>query len=101
MDTFGAALQAAEQGVGVALGLEPLFVERVRAGALVQPFAFSHPTGGYWLVHRPADAKNPALRAFTRWVLSELAKADNTPLPSEVEGRGVTRAPRPVSCGSG
>jgi DNA-binding transcriptional LysR family regulator len=74
MDTFGAALQAAEQGVGVALGLEPLFVERVRAGALAQPFAFSHPTGGYWLVHRPVDAKNPALRAFAKWVLTELAK---------------------------
>lgn len=74
MDTFGAALHAAEQGVGVALGLEPLFVERERAGALSRPFAFSHPTGGYWLVHRPADAKNPALRAFTRWVLAELAK---------------------------
>jgi DNA-binding transcriptional LysR family regulator len=73
MDTFGAALQAAEQGVGVALGLEPLFQERVRAGALVQPFALSLPTGGYWLVHRPADAKNPALKAFTRWVLAELA----------------------------
>jgi DNA-binding transcriptional LysR family regulator len=74
MDTFGAALHAAEQGVGVALGLEPLFTERVRAGALCQPFAFSHPTGGYWLVHRPIDAKNLALRAFTRWVLAELAK---------------------------
>ena len=73
MDTFGAALQAAEQGVGVALGLEPLFQERVKAGALARPFAFSLPTGGYWLVHRPVDAKNPALRAFTRWVLAELA----------------------------
>jgi DNA-binding transcriptional LysR family regulator len=74
MDTFGAALQAAEQGVGVALGLEPLFQARIKAGALARPFAFSLPTGGYWLVHRPADAKNPALRAFTRWVLGELAK---------------------------
>jgi DNA-binding transcriptional LysR family regulator len=71
MDTFGAALQAAEQGVGVALGLEPLFQERIKAGALARPFALSLPTGGYWLVHRPADAKNPSLRTFARWMLSE------------------------------
>ncbi len=70
MDTFGAALQAAEQSVGVALGLEPLVSER--AGPLRRPFAFSHPTGGYWLVHRLSE-QNPALRAFTRWVLKELA----------------------------
>jgi DNA-binding transcriptional LysR family regulator len=75
MDTFGAALQAAEEGAGVALGLEPLFAERERAGALKRPFAMSLPTGGYWLVHRTVDANNPALRAFTRWVLAELAKA--------------------------
>jgi len=74
MDTFGAALLAAEQGAGVALGLEPLFAEREQAGALRRPFAFSHPTGGYWLVHRPADGRNPALRAFSRWVLKELAE---------------------------
>jgi DNA-binding transcriptional LysR family regulator len=68
VDTFGAALQAAEEGVGVALGLEPLFTE----GKLRRPFAFSHPTGGYWLVQR-AGERNAALRAFTAWMMAELS----------------------------
>lgn len=34
----------------------------------------SHPTGGYWLVHRPQETGNPALRVFKRWLRSELSK---------------------------
>jgi DNA-binding transcriptional LysR family regulator len=34
----------------------------------------SHSTGGYWLVHRPRETNNPALRVFKRWLRSELAK---------------------------
>ena len=54
----------------MALGLEPLFAEREEGEAVTQ----SHPTGGYWLVHRPEEQGNRALRGFKQWMLAELAK---------------------------
>jgi len=71
VDTFGAALQACEAGVGVALALEPL--ASTYASALVRPFAFRLPTGGYWLVYRREDNRRPALRAFTHWMEAALS----------------------------
>jgi len=74
VDSFEAALQLAEQGAGVALGLSPLFASRETAGALQCPFAHRQPTGAYWLVHRPEEQGNPALRIFKRWIRTELAR---------------------------
>lgn len=75
VDSFGAAMQLAEQNAGVALGLEPLFTARERAGSnLKRLFERSQPTGGYWLVHRRSDNAHPALRAFKRWLLSETTR---------------------------
>jgi len=48
--------------------------ERERLGVVCRPIPMSHPTGGYWLVHRPQETANPALRSFKRWLRSELAK---------------------------
>ena len=74
VDSFESALQLAENGAGVALGLVPLFAERERLGTVCRPIPMSHSTGGYWLVHRPQETGNPALRVFKRWLRSELAK---------------------------
>ncbi len=74
VDSFETALQLAESGAGVALGLAPLFVEREQAGAVCRLFPLSHATGGYWLVHRPQETGNPALRSFKRWLRGELAR---------------------------
>jgi LysR family glycine cleavage system transcriptional activator len=57
----------------VALGLSPLFADREQAGRLCRPIACTNPTGGYWLLHRPQDRGNVALRTFKRWLLAELA----------------------------
>ncbi len=73
VDTFGAAQQAAERGIGVALGLDPLFAEREDLGVLLRPLAPRNPTGDYWFVHRPLDERNPALRAFKAWVVATAA----------------------------
>jgi DNA-binding transcriptional LysR family regulator len=70
-DSFGAAQEAAESGVGVALGLHPLFVGREGDGALCQPIPIPLASGSYWLVHRPADERSPALRVFKRWLQAE------------------------------
>jgi DNA-binding transcriptional LysR family regulator len=73
LDTFDAALTAAEQGIGVALGLAPLVAARERAGAVCRPIDFTYATGSLWLVHPPSDRGNPVLRSFKRWLLAELA----------------------------
>jgi DNA-binding transcriptional LysR family regulator len=73
VDSFVAAIQAAEQGAGVALGLEPFIAERERLGAICRPLSFAHPTGSYWLVHPPSAQRNRALQLFQRWLLAELA----------------------------
>lgn len=73
VDSFEAALQLAERGAGVALGLSPLFADREKAGALCRPIDRTNPTGGYWLLRRPQDRGNVALRSFERWLLAELA----------------------------
>jgi len=73
VDSFEAALQLAERGAGVALGLLPLFAEREAAGRLCRPLPHRYSTGAYWLVHRPEEQGNKALRAFKRWLAAELA----------------------------
>jgi DNA-binding transcriptional LysR family regulator len=72
VDSFVAAMQAAEQGAGVALGLEPFIIERERHGMICRPLSLAHPTGSYWLVHPPGAQHNHALQVFKRWLLAEL-----------------------------
>ena len=73
VDSFVASMQAAEQGAGVALGLEPFAIERERSGAICRPLPFAYSTGAYWLVHPKGQRCNRALEAFRRWLLKELA----------------------------
>jgi DNA-binding transcriptional LysR family regulator len=73
VDGFEAAVQLAERGAGVALGLSPLFAEAEAAGRLCRPLPQRYATGAYWLVHRPEERANKALRLFKRWLLAELA----------------------------
>jgi DNA-binding transcriptional LysR family regulator len=72
VDSFVAAIQAAEEGAGVALGMELFIAERERQGAICRPFRIEHPLGSYWLVHPPGARRNRALQAFKRWLLAEL-----------------------------
>ncbi len=73
VDSFGAAQEAAERGVGIALGLDPLFAEKEERGLLVRPLPVRKPTGDYWFVHRALDQRNPALRAFKKWIMATTA----------------------------
>jgi len=74
VDTFGAALEAAEHGIGVALGLDPVFALPERAGRISRLFDFVHPTGSLWLVYPPDERGNPILRAFKQWLLAEIGR---------------------------
>jgi DNA-binding transcriptional LysR family regulator len=73
VDNFVAAIQAAEQGAGVALGMEPFLAERERQGAICRPFATTTSSGSYWLVHTPAARRNRALGVFKGWLKTEIA----------------------------
>ena len=63
------ALQAALDGVGVALGVRPYIVDDLAAGRLVTPFPLAVPMGRAWyLVARPARHGEPGFAAFRAWL---------------------------------
>jgi DNA-binding transcriptional LysR family regulator len=68
-DTYAMALQAALDGVGVAMGLRPYVMDDLAARRLVAPFRRTVRKGRAWyLVHRPRRAEEPALAAFRTWM---------------------------------
>lgn len=71
-DTRSLVIQAALQGLGVAV-LDPILVaDHLDTGRLVRPFDVSSLQGGaYWLVCPPARAETPRLRALRGWLLAE------------------------------
>lgn len=71
------ALQAALDGQGVALGDSTLVADDLAAGRLVRPFsmALKGPAQfAYHLVHAPARAEEPLIKAFRCWILDEVAQ---------------------------
>ena len=69
------ALQAAELGMGIALGREPLVLDALEQGRLVRPFGEvvgSHHS--YWLVMTPEAAERDRNRKFKDWILAEAAE---------------------------
>lgn len=75
----GLMLQAAEQGMGIALTREVLAADALRDGKLVRlapesiPDPMSH---GYWLVHPPELAQWPPLVALHAWLSDEVAASE-------------------------
>ncbi|MEG0859873.1 MAG: LysR family transcriptional regulator [Pseudomonas sp.] len=66
-------MEAAQQGVGVALA-PPLMFERLLASdAIRQPFAVSISTGSYWLTRLQSRAETTAMLAFKAWLCSATA----------------------------
>lgn len=66
------SLQAALDGLGVAMGLHPYVIDDLRAGRLVAPFALhvEKPTG-WFLMYRKESAGQPAFEQFRKWVRRE------------------------------
>jgi LysR family glycine cleavage system transcriptional activator len=68
---YGQALQAAADGLGVAMGIRPYIDDDLAAGRLVAPFALSVPKGTSWcLVYRPPRAVEEGFKAFRGWITS-------------------------------
>jgi LysR family glycine cleavage system transcriptional activator len=67
---YGQALQAALDGVGVAMGISPYIDDDLRAGRLVAPFKMSVPKGMHWyLIYREARRDEPGFAAFRGWMM--------------------------------
>jgi len=66
------ALQAALDGLGVAMGLHPYVIDDLRAGRLVAPFPLevTKPTG-WFLVYRSDLLGDPQFEKFRRWITRE------------------------------
>jgi LysR family glycine cleavage system transcriptional activator/LysR family transcriptional regulator of beta-lactamase len=73
-DTYAMALQAAVDGLGVAMGLRPYVQDDLAAGRLVAPFELAVPKGKAWyLICAPARRGDPAFAAFRAWLLAQRA----------------------------
>ena len=66
---YGQALQAASDGLGIAMGIRPYIDDDLAAGRLIAPFSLSVPKGEQWyLVFRELRREEPAFRAFSQWI---------------------------------
>ena len=75
-------LQAAIEGMGVAMGREPLVADALIEGRLVRPFshvAKSHLA--YWLVHRRGAESNRKITEFVDWIQEEARTQSDIPPP--------------------
>lgn len=70
------ALDAAADGLGVALTVSLLAVPDLVAGRLAAPFPLALPSPfAYYLVHPEGTADRPKVAAFRRWLLLEVKRA--------------------------
>jgi len=71
---YGQALQAAVDGLGIAMGIRPYIDDDLAAGRLVAPFALSVPKGMRWyLVYRSFHTEQRDFAAFRRWIVRAAA----------------------------
>lgn len=69
MDSLLGALRAAEQGLGMGIGVFPLMNPLVESGRIVRPFNVEvRVPEGYYLVWRPEDEGRADLQVFRQWV---------------------------------
>lgn len=74
-DDSGLLIQAAIEGLGVALGRSVLVKGDLDAGRLVRPFATTLPGGSaYYLVYSPELENAPKIKAFREWLLATAEK---------------------------
>jgi LysR family glycine cleavage system transcriptional activator/LysR family transcriptional regulator of beta-lactamase len=74
-DNYAMALQAAVDGVGVAIGLRPYVEDDLASGRLVAPFKLAVPKGQAWyLVYRPFRQDDAALVAFRDWLMANVER---------------------------
>jgi LysR family glycine cleavage system transcriptional activator len=75
-------IQAAIDGLGVAMGHTADVADDIASGRLVVPFDVSMPSAGYYFVMPQDKVMTPALSAFHDWLI---AAAKTRPIPDEIE----------------
>src|SRR5437868_8647921 len=72
---YGQALQAAVDGLGLAMGIRPYIDDDLAAGRLVAPFALTVRKGMRWhVVYRGFRAEQRDFAAFRRWIIRAAAE---------------------------
>jgi LysR family glycine cleavage system transcriptional activator len=67
---YGQSLQAAADGLGIAMGIRPYVDDDLLAGRLVAPFALTVPKGRQWyLIYRDLRRDQRDFAAFRRWLM--------------------------------
>jgi LysR family glycine cleavage system transcriptional activator len=84
---YGHALQAAADGLGIAMGIRPYIDDDLAAGRLVMPFALTVPKGKEWyLVYRAERRAERDFVAFRDWMVRAARRAD-APRPRPAAAR--------------
>lgn len=72
-DSSRLMVDAAMQGIGVALAPPSLFGREIVEGRLAQPFAIEANIGGYWLTRLKSKPLSPEMAAFRDWLFAEVS----------------------------
>ena len=76
-DSTAAALQAAAEGVGIAIGLDPFVESDLAAGRLLAPFDVRVPTqSAFYVVCGDDNRERPKIKAFREWLLAEVKRSE-------------------------
>lgn len=76
-DNTQMAVQAAMEGLGVALGPAEYFAEELASGRLIQPFdIYTQSEDAFFLVCPAARSAEPKIVAFRDWVVAEAARSE-------------------------
>ncbi|QJI28812.1 LysR family transcriptional regulator [Pseudomonas sp. ADAK18] len=67
-DSSLAMMEAAQQGVGVALAPAMMFSRQLATDVIRQPFEVEITTGSYWLTRLQSRTETPAMLAFKEWL---------------------------------
>lgn len=76
-DTSLGMMEAALQGLGVALAPPSMFSRHLASGAIVQPFPVNISLGSYWLTRLQSKPPTPAMRAFSDWMFTNIGPAQD------------------------
>src|SRR6266700_1804736 len=89
---YGQALQAALDGLGIAMGIRPYIDDDLAAGRLVAPFALTVPKGMRWyLIYRSFRTGQRDFTAFRRWIIRAAAEPATRRLRSGPSSRKPAR----------
>ncbi|MFJ1310257.1 LysR substrate-binding domain-containing protein [Agrobacterium sp. P15N1-A] len=74
-DTSLGMMEAALQGLGVALAPPSMFSRHLASGAIIQPFPVTISLGSYWLTRLQSKPPTPAMHAFSDWMFDSIGAA--------------------------